>query len=188
MAGINWDSIMKKAAARMEDRSMQSAVSEKIDEIALGKADVMKGLKRPVHSVEEAADKFAGVLHMTILSSGLHPHVEERLANLEYGKPFKIGDRTYQIAVWFEEDLTRETMSTLKDYYPVDLAELYNDGVDHVMRQLFEWRDTGGVKVLLTSNQVIPATHFMEQAIRDFMGNYGSEYNVQDITIRRDRE
>ena len=72
------------------------------------------------------------------------------------------------------------TMSSLKSYYPVDLVELYNDGVDHVMRQIWE-TDATGRKT--TSRTVIPGSHYMEQAIINFMGNYAYEYNV--ISVER---
>ena len=179
MAVINWDSVMRKAEAHMESPSMKRERSEAVDEIAMSD---LQGVRRNTHTVEEAAAKFAGVLYLSIRSAGLHPNVEERLANLEYGNPHKVGDKQYEIYVWFEEDLTRESMSTKKEYYPVDLAELYNDGVDHVMKQIFEHIDN----ILLTSTTVILDTHFMEQAIIDFMGNYASDYHVTDIQIRRE--
>lgn len=176
MAAINWDAIMDKAARYMETDGARRARSKIIDKKMLGGARPGRG---GVHTPDDAAEKFISVLHLTIQSSDIPPGVMNALDQIDHTKPYKVGDRTYRVRVYFSDDTIRESMSTKKDYYPVDLAELYNDGVDHVMQQIFEHQDN----VFKISSAVINGAHFMEQSIEDFLGNYGDAYNVIGITI-----
>jgi len=177
MAGINMASIIAKAQRYMESPKMKSKVQNVVDEIAFG----VKVKGGGIHSVEDAGFKFADVLLRTIQTSGLDASVADAISHVDVGGMTKLKDGTYLIRVYISPQ-ERESMSTLKSYPSVDLVELYNDGVDHVMRQIFEHEDNGALKV---SRTVIPGTHFMEQAVVDFMGNYSSEYNVISIDINR---
>ena len=168
---INWDSIIAKAKSHMDSPKMQREVRAKIDRIMLGIEVAPHGM----HSVEDAGVKFADVLIRTIQSSGLSPNVIDRLLDIDVGRPMKLSDNTYMIYVSFNSDLERHTMSTKKKYYEVNLAKLYNNGVDHVMDRIWEWDELGGVH---SSNDYIPGEHFAERAIDDFLGNFGTEYNV----------
>ena len=177
MACINWGSIMKKAEAYMETPKAKQQVQKIIDEVAFGVRAAGKGN----YSVEDAGFKFADVLLRTVESSGLDPAVIEAISHIYVGTPFKLHDGTYMIIVTMDPQM-RETMSTKKEYYSVDLVELYNDGVDHVMPQIWERDERGSLR---TSRQVIIGAHFMEQAVIDFMGNYASDYNVISIDINK---
>ena len=161
MAGtINWDSIMKKAKAHVESKEQRNRVSRIMDDYMTGKTPMPRDMKN-VHSAEEAGFKFADVLIREIESSPIPERLAEKLASSVHVTPVtKVGDGRYFVRVYFE-DVLGESMSTHKEYYTVDLAELYNSGVD-------------------------PGAHFMEQAIIDFEGNYASDYNVIDITILGD--
>lgn len=170
---------MKKAEAAVNAPSAKKQIDKVKDDAML--RGVVKGMK--VHTAEEAGAMFGSVLRTTIQQSALPAGVVSLLEDYYVGKTYKLGDGKYMVHVGFEKDTTRETMSTKKKYYPVDIAELYNDGVDHTMKQLYE-RDSSG-KLHMSATD-IPGTHFMEQAIIDFQGNYGAEYNVLEITINRD--
>lgn len=182
MAGtINWDSIMKKAKAHVESKEQRNRVSRIMDDYMTGKTPMPRDMKN-VHSAEEAGFKFADVLIREIESSPIPERLAEKLASSVHVTPVtKVGDGRYFVRVYFE-DVLGESMSTHKEYYTVDLAELYNSGVDHVMAQIFETVN----KKLRVSDTIIPGAHFMEQAIIDFEGNYASDYNVIDITILGD--
>lgn len=175
MAGINWGSIMKKAEAYMETPAAKKKTQKIIDEYAFGVRTGGKG----GHSVKEAGDRFADVLYDAIHTSGLDREVLDDNMGIMVSDPKKLRDGTYMVIVTLPSKM-RDTMSSLKSYYPVDLVELYNDGVDHVMRQIWE-TDATGRKT--TSRTVIPGSHYMEQAIINFMGNYAYEYNV--ISVER---
>lgn len=174
---INWDSIMAKAQKRMESSDKKREIQKRTDDYMLsGRFDG----PRPTWNVEDAAYKFVNVLLHAIYREGLPANVEALLERIEVGTPFKWSDGKYKIYVYFENDLDRSSMSTKKDYYDINLAKLYNDGVDHVMKQIFETDPNG---ILRVSSSVIPFTGFIEQAVDDFMGNYSTEYNVQNIEI-----
>ena len=172
--GINWGSILAKAQAHMDTPRRRQEMKKKTDDIMLG----LEAAPQGTHTVEEAGLKFANVLLHSIYASGLDPEVEARLESVDVGKPIKISDGKYMISVYFDTDLDRGTMSTKKDYYNINLARLYNNGVDHVMDRIFEWDGHGGLHV---SRNVITGAHFAEQAVNDFLGNFGTEYNVIDI-------
>lgn len=175
---INWGSIMAKAQAHMNTPRRRKEMEQKVDEIMLGYVgDAPAGW----HNAEEAGFKFADVLYREIGSAGLPPRVMDALQNaIDVSPAFKLGPGKYRVGVYFGGDLDRESMSTKKAYYDINLVRLYNDGVDHVMRQIFETDEQGNV---MKSSTVIPGTGFMEQAVVDFGGNYGSEYHVIEINI-----
>ena len=172
--GINWDSILSKAQAHMDTPKRKREMQEKVKQYMLGFEVITNGK----HSVEDAGFKFADVLIRTIHSSGLPADVAVRLEDVDVGKPYELGNGRFGIRVYFYSDLDRSSMSSKKEYYTVNLAKLYNNGVDHVMEPIFEWDETGR---LHRSRNVIWGANFAEQAIADFLGNYGTEYNVVDI-------
>lgn len=172
---VNWNSIISKAKSHMSTPARKKEMREKVSRYMLGLEVSPNGL----HSVEDAGIKFADVLIRTIRSSGLSANVAARLENVDVGKPYDLGNGRFGIIVYFADNLDRGTMSTKKEYYDINLAKLYNNGVDHTMKRIYEWDEQGHLSV---SVNYIPATNFAEQAIHDFMGNYGTEYNVVKIT------
>ena len=180
---INWDSILKKAQQHMDTPAMKKKVNQKVDDVILSESD-LTGTKN-VHTALDAGYKFADVLINDIRVAGLPKNVAELLENsVDVLKPYKLTNGTYKVCVYFDKDLQRDSMSTKKEYKPINLAGLYNYGVDHIMRQIFETTvDETGRKVLQVSTTVIPGTFFMEHAKDDFMGNFATDYNVIEITI-----
>lgn len=177
---VNWDSIISKAKAHMDTPKRKKEMEDKTHEIMMG--SIENGSPNGWWSVEETGYKFADVLYRTIERAGLPPRVAERLQNaIQVSQPYYLNrGHKYMIRVYFADDLERFTMSTHKAYYPVNLARLYNDGVDHVMPQIWETDEQGNVS---TSNTTIPATYFMEIAVDDFGGNYASDCHVIEINV-----
>lgn len=172
-----YDSILRKAQAYMNTPKMQKRIQEKKDAIMLGIAPAGRG----VHTPEDAAFKFMDVLIREINSSGLSENAKAAISSLDCTKATKLGDGTYLITVYFDKDLSRPSLAPKTFGEIDDLAELFNDGVDHVMNQVHgEWHGEEA-----WSRTSIPGVHFMEQAIIDFMGNYASEYNVISVKINR---
>ncbi len=176
---------MMKILARAEVEAMlkpgvKEKLTEKIDNYMLNASGDHMGTRKDPHTVEEAGRKFANVLLHNIYTEHFLERLETALENVEVGPPFKLGDGRYGVYVYFENNLQRDSMSSLKHYPQINLAYLYNDGVDHTMKQIFEWDKS--TRTLRASNTFIPFTGFMEQSINDFMGNYGPEYNT--ISIR----
>lgn len=163
---------MAKADAYLDSPKMKKKMREKAERILFGIEVVPGGF-----DLYDVGSEFARVLKDAIQSSSLIPNVEERLLDIKVGSPKKLRGGNYMIPVTFGDDLTRYTMSTKKDYYPVNLATLYNNGVDHVMKQIFE-RYGEHNEILLRSNTFIGGAHFAESAIKEFTDNYGSKYNL----------
>lgn len=179
MADVNWGSVLSKATAYMNTSKMQAKVQDKVDQIMLGVAPGKIGQ----HTPEDAAEKFITVLKHEMDSTGLPSNVKDAISNLSYSNPSKITNNRYMIGVFFDGDLSRQSL--VPDRHPDgvrDLALLYNDGVDHIMKPVTGmWH---GVEV--SSRTHIPGTHFMESAVDNFLRNYGSEYNTLDCKLHRD--
>lgn len=172
---INTASIRAKAKAYCKSEDGKRRIRDMIDNHMLG---IAKSLDIP--DVRDAGEAFKFVLLDRIWATGSLPaRVIEALADLSVGSPSSLdGVGKYSINVSFAKDLTRSSMSTKKDYYDINLADLYNDGVDHVMKQIFE-RDEAGF--LRTSSSFIPHTGFIEEAIDEFMSTLASKFNVERI-------
>ncbi len=179
MPEINWDSILEKAQACIAKPENQKKIEKLKDDYVLNNKSGGRSFHGQ-HTPVEAGEAFGRVLRATIQSSDLPPGVISLLEDYDVSKAYKIGDGKYMVFVSFDKDTLRGSMSTLKSYYDVDIAELYNNGVDHIMPRIWERTPDGRLISSLTN---IPGSHFMEQAIIDFMGNYSSEYDVLEIVI-----
>ena len=182
MSTINMQSILAKAQACMNTSEKQKEVGEFVDKAVLGQYTLqMSGAGN--HTPEDAAEKFIEVLHKKMSSVGLSAGIINAIYNLNYTPATRIGNtNNYYITVYFADDLSRPSLDETKYGSIKDIAELCNDGVDHTMRGVHGvWHGEE-----TWSRTVIPGTHFMEQAIVDFMGNYASEYNVEKISIEKD--
>lgn len=177
MASINMDSILAKAKAHMGSSAGQSKVNTVVNKVMLGNIRLQSG--GTAHTPEEAASKFIEVLRNSINSAGLSEGAIGAVSNIEHGSAHSIGNNTYIIGVYFVGDMTRPSLDEAKYGGINDIVALFNNGVDHTMRPvhgLWHGRETW-------SRTVIPGTHFIEQAVADFMGNYASEYNVINISV-----
>lgn len=132
--------------------------------------------KGSVHTPEEAAEKLCSCLRNAANSSGLSAGQAEAVSGWEYGSPVDLGNGTWAITVSPGGATERESLVPEK-YGGVDIYSLLDKGVDHTMKQVWgEWHGnyTG-------SRTVIPGSHFIDQGISDFEGNYGTEYGVISI-------
>ena len=163
---MNWNSILRKAKRCMDSSNMKQKVDKKKGQMLL-------------EDMEEAAEKFKDILLKEIRSRPyLPPGVVQVLEDLEAVYPIRLPDGNYQIYIWFTQDLTRGTMSTHKEYYDINLAKLYNNGVDHIMKTIRETDEFGGWHSSLNH---IREEHFAESAIEKFMSRYGDKYHVIEI-------
>lgn len=179
MASINMASILAKAQACMNTGKKRNEVRQTVNKVMLGQLRLQTG--GGAHTPEEAAAKFIDVLHNEIESSGLSANAIAAISNIQHGSAHQVGDNTYIISVYFADDLSRPSLDEAQYGSINNLAELFNDGVDHTMRPVHgEWHGNE-----TWSRTIIPGTHFMEGAISNFLGNYGNEYNVVDIQLNR---
>lgn len=177
MASINMASILAKSKAYVQSDAGQSKVNNVVNKVMLGNIRLQSGGN--THTPEEVAAKFIEVLRNSIDSAGLSDGAIGAMSNIEHSSAHSIGHNTYIISVYFVGDMTRPSLDEAKYGGIDDIVALFNNGVDHRMRPVHgEWRGHE-----TWSKTVIPGTHFIEQAVTDFMGNYASEYNVTDISI-----
>ena len=131
-----------------------------------------------VCSPDDLADKLVSVLRKAMENSGLSENAMNSIGDISYSV-HKLSDGKYMITVYFTGDLTRPSLQPEKYGHIDDIVLLFNNGVDHAMRPIKgKWH---GEEIY--NRTVIPGLHFLEQAIIDFKGNYGSECNIVDIHI-----
>lgn len=177
MASINMTSILSKAGGYMNSTKGKNKTDTIISKAMLGSVKLTSS--GSVHTPEEAASKFIEVLRRTIESCGLSANAIEAISQIEATAPTQIGDtNTFLIRVYFAGDLSRPSLDEATYGGISDIVALFNNGIDHTMRPVHGvWHGQD-----YWSRTTIPGTHFIEQAISDFQGNYAHEYNVIDIS------
>jgi hypothetical protein len=182
MAGINMNSILKKAKDCMKTPAKQNEVSQKIDEYISGVGKPSSSIT--LSGVHLAAGKFIEVLQNEIEShSGtgkLGATAIAALTPMEHGSPYKVGKNRYKIDIWFTENLSRDSLAP--DYFDgvENLAALLNNGYNAKNTIYGVWLGHNG-NMSIPSLQNREGVHFIENAIRDYKGNYAAEYGVIDI-------
>lgn len=192
MSIINWDSIENKVDRYLKSSRMKRQINEAIDDYMLGKVGIVFNGSRPLPP-SLAADKFIQVLCYEIEScninrvgggyenGGLGNTAVEALQRLSHSDPIPLGDGRYNIYIWFDDDLKRESLVP-EIYEGVDnIAALLNSGYSAGNTVYGVWKGHGTDKI--ASLQERSGAHFIEQAIRDFMGNYASDYGVIEIKV-----
>ena len=176
------DSILKKAEACMKTSSKKKEVTKKIDEYVRGIGSPSTSIT--LTGIHLAAGKFIEVLQNEIEShSGtgkLGATAIAALTPMTHSSPYQIGENRYQIDIWFTEDLSRDSLAP--DYFDgvKNLAALLNNGYNAKNTIYGVWLGHNG-------NMSIPSlthregVHFIENAIRDYEGNYAAEYGVIGI-------
>lgn len=191
MAGINWDSILKKAERVMGTPGKKRAVEDVVDKVILGKATLeMSRGSASSATPEEAADKFIELFRRELLnhadgsyeSGKLGPTAIQALSDLRYGTPRKVGNK-YHIDVFFMGNLSRPSLAPSKYSGVENIAALLNSGYTAGHRVYGVWNRTGVMDERIGSLVSRGGAHFMQNARDDFLGNYGYEYGVEDIII-----
>lgn len=177
MAGVNMESILAKAQAYTESPEFKKKVSAKTDDIMLhggGTPTGTLGAAISIAGASAAADKFIEVLQGEISSLGASIDAE-----LTHSSPYKVGDNRYQITVDFSGGVHRESL------YP----EGYPGGINNIVALLNKGYSAGKkVYGVWHGQQIASLQHrdglgFISSAVSNFMGNYGNEYGVLDITV-----
>lgn len=177
MASINMESILAKARACTNTAEFQKKIEQKADILIAngGANDIIGGRKVTISGMSVAAAKFIEVLQNEITSSGI---AIADVISLEHSTPYKVGTNKYQIAVWFSNDLHRNSLVPDK-YDGVDnIVALFNNGYSAGNTVYGIWH---GEKIASLNERV--GIHFIDSAVRNYMGNYASEYGVIDIQI-----
>ncbi len=188
MAAINMASILAKAEKYMNTDKMQRQCQEKANQALLGKTTLKTvSCNGRSYSFEDAANKFLDVLFQVVASNDLTYAAREALGGddfrrWKYTEPSKIGN-VWHTYVYHAGDEYRPSLDERR-YGGVNIVNLLDTGAKggRPMKKVHgKWHGED-----YWSKTVIPGIHFMEEAKYSFLGNYGSDYNVWDITIHRD--
>lgn len=193
MTAIDMNSILAKAKKATSLPAFQKKIDSKVDTMLMRGGAIANGQGAIIYGTSMAAAKFIEVLQNEIQShaissggggfsaGGLGATAIDALIKLEHGEPIKVGRNRYQIAVWFTDDLSRESLSPDK-YQGVDnIAALLNSGYSAGHQVYGIWKGHGDERrASLVERDGI---HFIENAIRNYMANYAKEYGVIDIKV-----
>lgn len=195
MSNINWDSIKKKAEDYLSSPAGRKRVEETVEMIMLGRISFGAGAvgSRKRKTPAEAASKFCEVLRRTLMDcvgsdyadGDISQEAATAIDNLGYDKPYRVGDK-YYMDIFFRGDKHRESL--VPDSY---------DGVNNIIALLNKGYPTDGRSRIHAVKGVWvghgdeeryslthrSGAHFIEQAVDNFMGNYGTDYGVLDIEV-----
>lgn len=176
MASINMESIQRKAEAFLNSSQGKQKISQAVDSRA--------GLVDSVLST--AASKFIEALQNEVGAYGgkLGPTAISALTQLDYGSPYKVGDNTYKIAVWFTGDMSRESLVPAR-YDGIDnIVALLNNGYSagHTVYGVWKGHGTESIASLPSRDGI----HFIEKAIRAYTGMQGEGFYIIDIEVVND--
>ena len=142
----------------------------------------------------EAAAKFIQVLQMTAKSYDLPESVMKHIDEIDIGSIIRIGDG-FEVPLYFGGDLHRNSLENdATSYGGIDnIVALFNNGY-HASNYVYGWWDghsPSGESIgrslhnedfaWVRSKKEREALKFIQQAISDFNGNYGSDYNVTAV-------
>lgn len=142
----------------------------------------------------EAVSKFLYVMRVTAAEYGLPESVMEHINGLESAGQIRKTPDGYEIALYFEGDLHRDSLDNDLGYEGVDnIVALFNNGY-HARNYVYGWWDghkATGDGVLrsgvgtdfawVRSKKEREPLHFIQQAVHDFNANYGADYGVTAV-------
>ena len=203
MPAINMNSIMSKVGAYSRSVSGKLRMKECIQKYAAeGKSKTAGGSKVMTEDeMWKAAAKLIWVLQETARNFDLPQSVMQHFNSLECSKPYRMPDGSTVMYVYFEDDLRRESLEDGYDYYGGKFGGYTGEGIDNIVALLnngahakdytYGWWNghspTGDALsrsmgtdgfAWVKSKKDREGLHFIQQAVNDFNGNYGSEYNV----------
>ena len=190
MIELDFDSIMNKVEAFVKTPKMQKRMRDEADKIMLGKIgfSLNSVSGRPPKTPKEAASKFCETLVQAVndcigsnyATGELSQSAATAVKTLEYNEPYKIGER-YYIDLYFSCDKHRESLVP-DDYSGVNnIVALLNSGYSAGHAVYGVWKGHTDDKIASLTNR--GGAHFIEQAVKDFMGNYGADYGVLGIEV-----
>lgn len=195
MASINMSSIMNKVNAYSRSVNGKLRMKECIQKYSDdGKAKTEAGDKIITEKeMYEAASKMIQVLRSTAQSHALPASIMSYFDSLDASSIIKMPDGSATIYIYFGGDLHRESLYS-EGYDGVDnIIAVLNNGY-HARNYVYGWWDghepsennayrsgwVGGDLgyAYIRSRKDWGGLHFIQQAVQDFNGNYGSDYNV----------
>lgn len=195
MNGVNMASIMQKIEAYSHSREGRQRIKECVERYAAEGIKVTAAGSRVITETDmwEAASKMIGVLRSTAQSYDLPESVMRHFNSLDCSSIYRMPDGSSVIYVYFEDDLHRNSLCP-EDYNGVDniIALLNNgyhaknyvygswDGHHSVGESVLDGRSIGS-SAYIRSRKDREGLHFIQQAIQDFNGNYGTDFSVTAV-------
>lgn len=193
---INIDSIMSKVSAYAQSSAGKEKMNKRIQQyVSSGVKQTAAGDKILAEDkMWEAVSKFLYVMRVTAAEYGLPESVMEHINGLESAGQIRKTPDGYEIALYFEGDLHRDSLENDLGYEGVDnIVALFNNGY-HAKNYVYGWwnghKATGdgvlrsGVDTdfaWVRSKKEREPLHFIQQAVHDFNANYGADYGVTAV-------
>lgn len=144
-----------------------------------------------------AAYKMMDVLKQTAKESDLPASVLQHILTMDCSKPYKMPDGHMEIWIYFGGDMHRESLEDGDGGHTGEgvnnIVALFNNGA-HASDYVYGWWNnhspTGEALTRsshtdgfawVRSKKDREALHFIQQAVGDFNGNYGSDFNVTAV-------
>lgn len=196
MAAINMNSIMNKVNSYGRSANGKLKMKECINKYTReGVGKTAAGGKIVTEAdMWTAASKLIGVLRSTAQSYDLPASVMKHFDNLGTSSIMEMPDGSSCIYVYFEDDLHRDSLYS-EGYDGVrNIIALLNNGYN-AKNYVYGWWNNhkpigdnayqsggfGAQDAWIRSKKERQGLNFIGQAIRDFNGNYGADYNVTAI-------
>lgn len=195
MASINLDSIMRKVESYGRSVKGKLRMKECVEKYRADGVSKTAAGDRVITETEmwEAASKLISVLRSTARSYGLPASVMKHFDSLECSKIYTMPDGSSVIYVYFGDDLHRDSLYS-DGYDGIDnIVALLNNGYharDYVYGYWDDHAPTGesvfdgrsiNTSAFIRSRKDREGLNFIGQAIQDFNGNYGADYNVTAV-------
>ncbi len=195
MTNINLNSVMRKVTAYSRTDTGKEKMREVIQRYHTdGVRKTGAGGKIITETdMWTAASKMIDVLRMEAKSYDLPASVMRHFDSLECSKIYEMPDGSSVIYIYFEDDLHRDSLYS-DGYDGVrNIVALLNNGYhakDYVYGDWDGHSPTGESKfdgrsidtsAYIRSRKDREGLQFIQQAVRDFNGNYGADYNVTAI-------
>lgn len=193
---INIDSIMSKVSAYAQSSAGKEKMNKRIQQyVSSGVKQTAAGDKILTEDkMWEAVSKFLYVMRVTAAEYGLPESVMEHINGLESAGQIRKTPDGYEIALYFEGDLHRDSLDNDLGYEGVDnIVALFNNGY-HARNYVYGWWEgykATGDGVLrsgvgtdfawVRSKKEREPLHFIQQAVHDFNANYGADYGVTAV-------
>ncbi len=175
---MNMRSIMGKVRAFNESPEGKRRIRECLEKYRKEGRTVTEAGDKLVSEAKmrEAAARFIQVLRETARDIELPESVMSHFNSLEYSGPHEMPDGSRTIYVYFADDLHRDSLQPDR-YGGVDnIIAVLNNGYDEHENMAKVWGVWHGMRIHALTERT--GLHFIQRAVDDFNGNYGSEYRV----------
>lgn len=160
----------KKRIEQRVDQEMLSRGGKKI-----GRANMRDMAER---FIEVMQDSLSNVEGNSFASGQLGSEIVAELKNLTYSEPIRLGKNRYSISIYFNGELSRESLQPAIYEGISNIAALLNKGYDagHAISGMWHGQPTES----LPERQ---GAHFIEDAVRYFFQCYAQDYGIVDIKL-----